>query len=101
MLVGAYGRRHRLTGLTSRARLSVRTCMLATVGSEDDATRGAGEVDGPDYEELQAALSEGLLRLRAPGLSVPPASPGVLFCDDDPPFAPELADAPPHPEEPR
>lgn len=91
--------------------------MLVGMNS-DEVVRNAGPADGPDYEglhatlvdairyvtagqSLDAAAHEGLLRLRAAGLAVPPRPPDDPFGHDRPPFAPGLADAPPHPEEPK
>lgn len=87
------------------------------VSYDDEVTRRAGPVNGPDYDGVHAALvdaikyvpsgqspeaaaHEALVRLRSLGLPVPPRPPDDPSRDDGPPFAPRLADAPRHPEEP-
>ena len=95
--------------------------MLGCMSHDEEFDGDRGPFGGPDYEGLHATLvdairyvtagqavetaaHEGLLRLRQAGLPVPlppPPPPYDSSRDAGPPFAPNLADAPPHPEEPR
>lgn len=91
--------------------------MLGAVSNDDEALCRAGPADGPDYEvlhatvanairlvplgqPLDAAAHEALARLRASGVALPPRPPSDPLTGELPPFAPELAEAPRHPDEP-